>query len=85
MKVENLGDGRYTISFDFLDDRGYNWDGTWTGAIPMVDKTVSAGSVTPQSVPCTVTPDGMWASPVLKKDRKGIAPVAGAAVTSAKR
>ena len=33
LNIENHGDGTYTFSFEFLDDRGYTWDGEWTGTI----------------------------------------------------
>ncbi len=33
LNIENHGDGTYTFSFEFLDDRGYTWDGEWTGII----------------------------------------------------
>lgn len=31
--VTNHGDGTYTLSFSFLDDKGNTWDGEWTGEI----------------------------------------------------
>lgn len=37
MEITDNGDGTYTISFDFVDDRGYAWDGQWSGAVNMVD------------------------------------------------
>lgn len=33
--MENHGDGTYTLSFEFVDDKGYTWDGEWTGNLNM--------------------------------------------------
>ena len=35
----NNGDGTYEFSFEFVDDLGYTWDGTWSGAISVNDES----------------------------------------------
>ena len=35
--ITNHGDGSYTVSFEFLDDKGHTWDGEWTGVINLID------------------------------------------------
>lgn len=37
LNITNNGDGTYTFSFAFLDDKGYTWDGSWTGKLDMID------------------------------------------------
>lgn len=37
--ITNHGDGSYTVSFEFLDDKGHTWDGEWTGDINLIDGT----------------------------------------------
>lgn len=45
MVITNNGDGTYKISFAFVDDRGYNWDGEWTGTIALTDETAGTASL----------------------------------------
>lgn len=33
LNITNHGDGTYTLSFCFMDDKGNRWDGEWTGTI----------------------------------------------------
>ena len=33
LKIINNGDDMYTMSFEFVDDRGYVWSGEWSGAV----------------------------------------------------
>lgn len=44
LNITNHGDGTYTISFAFLDDREHTWDGEWTGTIDLTDWTVGTGA-----------------------------------------
>lgn len=44
--ITNHGDGTYTFSFEFLDDKGNTWDGEWTGALQLTDGTASTYSTT---------------------------------------
>lgn len=37
--IENLGNSRYTISFDFIDDKDHHFSGTWTGVIVANDQS----------------------------------------------
>lgn len=39
LDITNNGDGTYNISFSFVDDLGYTWDGEWSGEI-----TIQSGS-----------------------------------------
>lgn len=43
--ITNNGDGTYNISFAFVDDLGYNWNGEWSGTISLTDETASLSSV----------------------------------------
>ena len=44
LNITNHGDGTYTVSFAFLDDKEHTWDGEWTGTIEMVDMSAGIGS-----------------------------------------
>ena len=35
--VTNNGDGSYTFKFSFQDDKGYTWDGEWSGSLTIQD------------------------------------------------
>lgn len=37
LNITNNGNGSYTFSFSFLDDKGNTWDGSWTGELDMID------------------------------------------------
>lgn len=37
--ITNNGDGTYDISFSFVDDKGYVWDGTWSGEVEVIENT----------------------------------------------
>ncbi|HIZ86658.1 MAG TPA: hypothetical protein IAC03_00635 [Candidatus Coprenecus pullistercoris] len=41
LNITNNGNNNYTISFDFLDDKGNTWryEGEWTGTLPVSDKS----------------------------------------------
>ena len=39
LNITNNGDGTYEFSFEFVDDLGYTWDGTWSGAISVNDES----------------------------------------------
>ena len=43
LDITNHGDGTYTLEFSHLDDKGYTWSGSWTGAIEMSDKSEDMG------------------------------------------
>lgn len=45
MVITNNGDGTYKISFAFVDDLGYKWDGEWTGTIALTDETAGTASL----------------------------------------
>ena len=50
LNITNNGNDSYTISFEFLDDNGNTWDGTWEGTLALTDWTAggySASSVRP--------------------------------------
>lgn len=50
LNITNNGNDSYTISFEFLDDNGNTWDGTWEGTLALTDVTAggySASSVRP--------------------------------------
>lgn len=50
LNITNNGNDSYTISFEFLDDNGNTWDGTWEGTLALTDGTAggySASSVRP--------------------------------------
>lgn len=44
MNIVNHGDGSYTITFSFLDDRGFVWDGEWSGVINFSDVSYVPGA-----------------------------------------
>ena len=44
LNITNHGDGTYTVSFAFLDDKEHTWDGEWTGTIEMVDMSAGIGA-----------------------------------------
>ena len=48
LNITNNGNDSYTISFEFLDDNGNTWDGTWEGTLALTD--VSAGGYSASSV-----------------------------------
>lgn len=48
--IENHGDGTYTFSFSFLDDKGFTWDGEWTGRIDFSNSEYSPAG--PGYTPC---------------------------------
>lgn len=48
--IENHGDGTYTFSFSFLDDKGFTWDGEWTGRIDFSNSEYSPAR--PGYTPC---------------------------------
>lgn len=38
--INHLGDGRYRMEFDFVDDRGHRWNGEWEGVIMLQDASL---------------------------------------------
>lgn len=46
LNIVNHGDGSYTFTFSFLDDKGFTWDGEWSGSIDFSNVSYSpAGPV----------------------------------------
>ena len=39
LNITNNGDGTYAISFSFIDDLGYTWDGSWEGRLSLEDQS----------------------------------------------
>lgn len=39
LNITNNGDDTYKISFEFKDDKGYTWDGEWSGPITIDDQS----------------------------------------------
>lgn len=50
LDITNNGDGSYTLSFDFIDDRGYAWDGSWSGTISTADYSYYSASAMTRSL-----------------------------------
>lgn len=50
LEVENHGDGSYTLSFDFVDDKGYKWYGEWSGAVMLFDQSATTSDAVPAAV-----------------------------------
>lgn len=50
LDITNNGDGSYTLSFDFVDDRGYAWDGSWSGTISTADYSYYSASAMTRSL-----------------------------------
>lgn len=44
--ITNHGDGSYTISFRFVDDKDHTWDGEWTGKLDLKEYGESSASTT---------------------------------------
>lgn len=42
--VTNHGDGTYTISFKFVDDKDHTWDGEWTGNLDLKEYSGTSAS-----------------------------------------
>lgn len=45
LDITDNGDGTYTFSFSFLDDKGHTWDGLWTGQLKTVNSSENAPAV----------------------------------------
>ena len=52
LKITNHGDGLYTLSFRFLDDKGNTWDGEWTGTLLFDDYSTFAAAAS-RSTACS--------------------------------
>ena len=50
LDITNNGDGSYTLSFDFVDDQGYAWDGSWSGTISTADYSYYSASAMTRSL-----------------------------------
>ena len=47
--ITNHGDGTYTFSFEFLDDKGNTWDGEWTGSLSTTDYSEASAAAPERS------------------------------------
>ena len=55
LEITNHGDGLYTLSFRFLDDKGNTWDGEWTGTLLFDDYSTFAAAAS-RSTACSGGP-----------------------------
>ena len=56
--ITNHGDGTYTFSFEFLDDKGNTWDGEWTGPMELQNRSAAPSAVRRSSLSVEGTAPG---------------------------